>query len=253
MGREKPPVEPVETSGPTPPTPSSVEPVEKPPDEPVETSGPPAAPLPRAGAIVAAAVVLGTTAHLAAAGDLRASGLLVTVMLLVLVVTGILAAGARVARALPSPRSARTAEDAAATLALLAGQVLVHWVGGGAPVAGGAVPGGRHHAGPSAGDAMLAGHSSPHSWGMLAAHCLAALMVGLLLRALEHNIVRLGLAVRSSATELAASIGIVVAALLAPVTHPARPRSSRVVTRRRGSTLILLAAAVVRRGPPVLG
>lgn len=206
--------------------------------------------LPRAGAIVSSAAVLGAAAHVAAAGELRADSLTVTVMLLVLVVTGILAVGARLARALPDGRPVQAAHDASAALALVTGQALVHWFGGSAQVvAAGPHTVGGHHAGTTATLAAGPAHGQ-HSWSMLAAHCLAALMVGLLLRGLEHSIVRLIQTVRSTATDLGAAIGVVVSALVAPM-PPRTARRLRALSPHRPLTaLAVLSATVARRGPP---
>lgn len=204
----------------------------------------------RVAALVGAAVVLGAAAHLSASGSLSLGALMVTTLLLVVLVSGVVAAGTWLAARLS--RWSSLAQDAAAGAGLVIGQLLVHWLGPGPAPGMPTSPAHPGHAPPTGVDAehVIAQGTHPGGPAMLAAHCVAAVGVGALLRWLEFSLTRLGAAV------VAAGRCVRLA-----VARPVRPEVSAPPRRagdgRRGQpapgdvpALELLRSAVARRGPP---
>ena len=203
----------------------------------------------RVAALVGAAVVLGAAAHLSASGSVSLGALMVTTLLLVVLVSGVVAAGTWLAARLS--RWSSLAQDAAAGAGLVMGQLLVHGLGSG-PAVG--MPSHAHpgHAPPTGVDAehVIAQGTHPGGPAMLAAHCVAAVGVGALLRWLEFSLTSLGAA-------LVAAGRCVRLAVARPVrlevpTAPRRPGDGRRGQPTSGDVpaLGLLRSAVARRGPP---
>ena len=113
------------------------------------------------------------------------------------------------------------AEDVAGVLALVVGQALVHWLllPVGAPLAGaGPVMGAAHvHAGALPAQAVMSHHAGAATGpGMLAVHAVAAVMVAVALRWVEAAMLGLVRVVRLVRAPMAACLGALRAAVLAP-------------------------------------
>lgn len=216
----------------------------------------PSAPSPvlraRVPALVAASLVLGTAAHVGASGAVLTLGpFLVTAALLVMLVTALVGMGRWAARGVRGAAAAHV-QDAAALVALVLGQALVHLSVGAVAPGGGSTAGHVHHHGSQLADGSLAGPGMLHgsSAGMLASHALAALVVGLLLRWLERGVLALFALSGSCARAACGRLFPPLAAGIIPT-----PRRRRSVTPRADwdlrPHLCLGLGAVVRRGPPM--
>jgi hypothetical protein len=139
-------------------------------------------------------VVLGVVAHGSVAGVLPGHGSLFVIVVLVLMVVGaLLAAGRSAGRRIGRRGWSFPLEDAAGAVALVVGQALVHWLILPAAPQAGVVAGvaGHSHgrAGPGAVVPFHAGTAT--SLGMLAVHAVAGLLVALALRWVESAILGL--------------------------------------------------------------
>ncbi len=218
----------------------------------------------RGSVLVAASILLGTAAHLWAAGwtAVPFGPLLVMAVLLALLVSGVVAVGTWLSGHLSRRRWADALDDAAATVGLLAGQAFVHAVAG--PVQPGLRTLAVEHAGhplavqPAGHPLAVAGTSAAHGlhgahssgWAMPVAHLCAALTVGLLLRWLEACVSHLGTALTTVRHALGAALLVLrPAPRVAEAGEPSRALAAP--RDRLGLVLRVLAADVVRRGPPL--
>lgn len=204
----------------------------------------------RVVALVGAAVVLGAAAHLSASGSLGLGALMATTLLLVVLVSGVVAAGMWLAARLS--RWSSLAQDAAAGAGLVMGQLLVHWLGSG-PTRG--IPTGPVHPGHAPPTAVDAGHVIAHGAdaggpAMLAAHCVAAVAAGALLRWLEASLTSLGAALVAAGRCLRLAVARPVRLEVAAVPRRAADGRGRQPGPGDVPALELLRSAVVRRGPP---
>jgi hypothetical protein len=216
----------------------------------------------RVAAVSVASVLLGVLAHGSMVGVLPRPGSLFVIVVLVLVlVGGALAAGQRAGRWARRHGWPVPVEDAAGVLALVVGQALVHWLllPVVAPLAGaGPVMGAGHvHAGTFPAQAVMSHHAGAATGpGMLAVHAVAAVMVAVALRWVEAAMLGLVRVVRLVRAPMAACLGVLRAAVLAP---------SAVLSLESGDLSGFWGCADVRprlrvtllplerRGPPVVG
>ena len=146
----------------------------------------------RVAALVAASLLLGSAAHVGSSGAFpRLGPMLVTAALVAMLVSASIGSGRRIARRVGGIRGARV-EDAAALAALVLGQALVHVSAAATPLSGvGTGQPHGHAAMAHAGHGLTAAAGHEGTWGMLAGHAMAALVVGLLLRSLERGVLAL--------------------------------------------------------------
>lgn len=215
----------------------------------------------RVAVLVGASVVIGTAAHVSAAQQHlpRLGPVLVSATLVALAVSGIAGAGAWLDGRVARHRRDAAVPDLSAGAALVAGQAIVHWsIHPAATVASRAGGHQSHHADPHGPAStldlpVLGGHTG--GIGMLLAHSIATLCVGLLLRWLERSVLGLAhvLATTGTAVHAALSAGALLTAPRLPATTPRGTWVGPQPTRGRPAALHVLRAAVVRRGPPGVG
>lgn len=220
-----------------------------------------ASPLPvRVAAVSVSSVLLGVLAHGSMAGVLpRPGSLFVIVVLVVMLVGGLLAAGHGAGRWVQRRGWPLPVEDLAGAAALVVGQALVHWlvIPVGAPQAV-ALPSGNHvHAVAASAEAVVSHHSgSATGPGMLAVHAVAGLMVAVALRWVEAAILGVVQVLRFVRAPTASWLGALRAAILVPDALPTGGLGDlswswgRVDVRPRLRVTLL---PLQRRGPPGVG
>jgi hypothetical protein len=204
-------------------------------------------------ALAGASLLLGTLAHVSGSTLSRPDPgpAAVTAALLVMLVTLVLGSGRTVARRLRRRDWSSHVEDAAALTALVLGQALVHGALGSPGAHRTAAASVHHHASVSetalAPGQSLAGHAGV---GMAAAHAVAAIVAGLLLRSLERAVLALMALLAACARAACCALAIPVAPLICPASEAREPGMGFGMADVR-PRLRAGFGPVVRRGPPI--
>jgi hypothetical protein len=215
----------------------------------------------RVAAVAVASVLLGVLAHGSMAGVLpRPGSLFVIVVLVLMLVGGLLAAGQGAGRWARRHGWSVPFEDAAGVLALVVGQALVHWLvlPVGVPGVGSStvIPAGHVHAGALPAEAVMSHPAAATGPGMLVVHAVGAAMVAVALRWVEAAILGLVAVLRLVQAPMAACLGALRArSQVSPAVPMGQPRRWVCVwwgadlRPRLRVTLLPLE----RRGPPAAG